>query len=116
MLCTAVRLSPQMCNNVRLKPSLEALTLWVQRPCQSNNLVGAFGALPCPELPELEALQAAQDARQASREASTQRPFTQLQTLSWTPRVPAGTHSGRPPPDYQDSNIEFLHVRRCGGS
>ena len=62
----------------------------MQRPCQGNNLVAVFAALPCPELPDLEVLQAAQDARQASREASTQRPFTQTQTLSWTPRVPAG--------------------------
>ena len=55
-------------------------------------MVTAYAALPCPEVPDLHALQAAQDARQSLREARAQLPFTESQTLSWMPRMPAGIY------------------------
>ncbi len=63
----------------------------VQRPCQGNNLVVAFAALPCPELPDPHAAQAARDTLQQTRDADKQLPFTQACTLSWTPQMHPGS-------------------------
>ena len=82
----------------------------MQRPCQSNNLVGAFAAVPCPDLPGVEALQAAQDARQAPREGSVQQPFTQSQSLLWTPRIPSGDPGCPLPAIRNPATAGHMHV------